>query len=491
MIRLLGMLYMLIASGLGLYGVTGFLTLWLYMRHRNEPSPEVAPLRPVDAPRVTVQLPVYNEPLVVERLIDAAVALDYPAEKLQVQVLDDSNDETTGLARARVALHRTNGVDIDLIHRDERKGYKAGALQAGLALASGDYVAIFDADFIPPPDFLGQTIPHFIKTPELGMVQTRWGHLNDEYTALTRAQAISLDKHFAIEQVVRHRADLFPKFNGSGGVWRKICAQDSGGWLADTVCEDLDLSTRAQLNGWRFLFLLDAVSPAELPPQMTAFKTQQARWAKGSLQCTGKFWYSILRSERHSWLGRIYALISMTGYLAHPLLVGLLLLLPPLLYWGYEFSPLMAWFGIAGVAQPLIFVLSQQALYADWPKRTLKGLPALVLVAIGLAPSNTWSIWQAISQRNHVFYRTPKFNLLPQRNGGWGADPVRSHFRVLFHPLILAELALALYALFGAGVAVRTGMFGSIPFLFLCAAGFAYTAVLSWLDVGHSSRSKS
>jgi cellulose synthase/poly-beta-1,6-N-acetylglucosamine synthase-like glycosyltransferase len=379
-------------------------------------------------------------------------------------------------------------VDIDLIHRDKREGYKAGALQEGLAFASGDLIAIFDADFVPAPEFLSQTIPHFINRPRLGMVQTRWGHINAGYSALTRAQAISLDRHFAIEQVVRHRADLFPKFNGSGGVWRRTCAQSCGGWLADTVCEDLDLSTRAQLNGWQFLFLPDAVSPAELPPQMTAFKTQQARWAKGSLQCTKKFWHSILRSERHSLLGRIYALISMTGYLAHPLLVGLLLLVPPLLLLGFEFSPLLAWFGIAGVAQPLIFVLSQQALYADWPKRTLGGLPALLLVAVGLAPSNTWSIWEAFSQRDHVFYRTPKFNLVPQRDGGWRTGSTRGFFPVSFHPLILAELALSLYASVGVVVAISTGMFGSLPFLLLCAAGFAYTAVLSWQDVKNGSR---
>ena len=487
MIRLLGALYVLVAVGLALYGVTGLLTLWLFMRHRKGRIPQAPRLWPETAPKVTVQLPVYNEPLVIERLIDAAVGLEYPGDRLHIQVLDDSSDETTELAAARVAFHRASGVDIDLIHRNERDGYKAGALQAGLALARGKYTAIFDADFIPQPAFLHQTIPYFLNAPRLGMVQTRWGHLNADYTALTRAQAISLDKHFAIEQVVRHRADLFPKFNGSGGVWRTACAEAAGGWLADTVCEDLDLSTRAQLDGWQFLFLPDVISPAELPPQMTAFKSQQARWAKGSLQCVGKYWRPILKSRRHSSLGRIYALISMTGYLAHPLLVGLLLLLPPLLLWGYDFSPLLGWLGIAGVAQPILFILSQQALYADWPKRALKGLPALALVAVGLAPSNTWSIWEAVSRRLHEFHRTPKYNLLPQPDGSWATWSTRGVFQVPFQPLILGELALALYALIGVGVALARGRLGSLPFLLLCATGFAYTAILSLKDVRHSS----
>ena len=492
MIPLLGTLYLLLALGLAVYGLTGLLTLGLYLRHRRDPTPRPRPLRPEDAPPVTVQLPVYNEAPVIERLIDAAAALDYPHQQLQIQVLDDSTDETTSLAAARVAYHRAAGIDIELIHRETRDGYKAGALQAGLEGATGDFIAIFDADFVPQPDFMQHTIPFFLEQPNLGMVQTRWGHLNASYSPLTRAQAISLDKHFAIEQLVRHRANLFPKFNGSGGVWRTACAQAAGGWQADTLCEDLDLSTRAQLDGWRFLFLSNVVSPAELPPQMSAFKIQQARWAKGSLQCAAKFWRQILGSQRHSPLGRAYALISMTGYLAHPLLLGLLLLLPPLLYWGYNFSPLLAWLSIAGIAQPLLFLLSQQALYPHWLRPAAAGLPALALVAVGLAPSNTWSVWETLIRGVHKFHRTPKFNLLPRPDGGRVKQPLggfshipftrASHRRHKWSPLILSELALALYALLGAGVALALGSYGSLPFLLLCAAGLGYTAVLSLRD---------
>lgn len=487
MIPLLGVLYSLTVFWLALYGLAGLLTVGLYLRHRRDSPPRPRPLRPENAPPVTVQLPVHNEPLVIERLIDAAVGLDYPIDRLQVQVLDDSTDETTALAAARVAHHRAAGVDIELIHRSSRAGYKAGALQAGLSRAKGEFTAIFDADFVPDPAFLQQTIPYFLENADLGMVQTRWGHLNADYSALTRAQAISLDKHFAIEQLVRHRADLFPKFNGSGGVWRTACARAAGGWQASTVCEDLDLSTRAQLDGWRFLFLPDVVSPAELPPQMTAFKSQQARWAKGSLQCTAKYWRAILGSRRHTLLARAYALFAMTGYLAHPLLLVLLLLLPPLLCWGHGFSPLLAWLGVAGLGQPLLFLLSQRALYPDWLWRTAVGGPALVLVAVGLAPSNSWSIWEAICRRTHPFHRTLKFNLLPRAGGGWTGRPEAGIFRVPFSPLILAEVALALYALLGANVAVARGSHGSLPFLLLCAAGLGYTAALSLKDVRNSA----
>jgi cellulose synthase/poly-beta-1,6-N-acetylglucosamine synthase-like glycosyltransferase len=428
---------------------------------------------------VTVQLPLYDEPLVAERLIDAAMAVDYPREKLEVQVLDDSDDATTGIVSERVDYYRSAGFDIELVRRGSRSGYKAGALQEGLERAKGELIAIFDADFVPQPGFMRQTVPYFLVDARLGMVQTRWGHLNADYSALTRAQAISLDKHFVIEQLVRHRADLFPKFNGSGGIWRTACVRSVGGWLADTLCEDLDLSTRAQLEGWRFLYLPDVVSPAELPPQMTAYRAQQGRWAKGSLQCVGKFWRAILRSRRHSWLGRIYALVTMTGYLAHPLLLVLLLLLPPLLYWGYDFSPWLGLLSIAGIAQPILFVLSQRALYRSWVSHAGPGLPALALVAVGLVFSNTWSLSEILVRREHPFLRTPKFDLKRGPGGRWTRHGAVEQFRARFSPLTLAELLLALYAGLGASVALWRGSYGAAPFLALCAAGLGYTALLS------------
>jgi cellulose synthase/poly-beta-1,6-N-acetylglucosamine synthase-like glycosyltransferase len=264
----LNSIYLLAIAGLSLFGFLGLVTLWLYWRHRHDtfPCPEI----PEDSmPMVTVQLPIFNERFVVERLIKSAVQLDYPAEKLQIQVLDDSTDDTTEKATELTARYQRENVNIVLLHRGNREGYKAGALQAAQQSATGEYIAVFDADFQPEPDFLQQTIPHFIDSPRLGMIQTRWGHLNSEETLLTGAQAIAIDKHFAMEQTVRHRANLFPKFNGSAGIWRLACLEEAGGWEADTVCEDLCLSTRAVLNGWDFRFLNDVVAPAELPASIS------------------------------------------------------------------------------------------------------------------------------------------------------------------------------------------------------------------------------
>ncbi|MCZ7665723.1 MAG: glycosyltransferase [Chloroflexi bacterium] len=287
------------------------------------------------------------------------------------------------------------------------KGYKAGALSAALPLAQGEFIAIFDADFEPQPDFLQKTIPYFVNEPSLGMIQARWGHLNADQSPLTAAQAIALDKHFAMEQTVRHRANMYPKFNGAGGVWRRTCMEDAGGWQADTVCEDLDLSTRAILKGWQFRFLNDVTAPAELPTSMTAYKSQQARWAKGSTQCLAKFGWQILRDRQHSLRARLYALITMAAYGAHLLLILLLLLQIPLIYGRFHPPAALFTFSLIAIGQPLLFVLAQQTLYPDWLRR-LRHFPTLLIIAIGLAPSNSRAILQAIWGREHVFVRTPK-----------------------------------------------------------------------------------
>ncbi len=260
----LSAMYLLAAAGIAVFGILGMVTLFHYIRHRHEtfPCPEVAE---IDLPPVTIQLPIYNERFVVERLIRAAIDLDYPRDKLQIQVIDDSTDDTTEIAAAQIKLCRQLGIDIQLIHRSNRHGYKAGALGEALATAHGEFIAVFDADFQPQHGFLLNTIPHFLLDERLGMVQTRWGHLNPFDSQLTAAQTIALDKHFAMEQSVRHRAHMFPKFNGSAGVWRRTCLVDAGGWETDTVCEDLCLSTRAILKDWDFLYLNEVVSPAELP----------------------------------------------------------------------------------------------------------------------------------------------------------------------------------------------------------------------------------
>ncbi len=421
-------------------------------------------------PPVTVQLPIFNERYVVERLVETAVSLRYPADRLQIQVIDDSTDDTTQKAAELVAHYNKKGVNISLLHRDNREGYKAGALAAALPQASGDFVAIFDADFQPDPDFLQQTIPHFLNEPNLGMVQARWGHLNGDNSALTAAQAIALDKHFAMEQTVRHRANMFPKFNGSGGVWRRSCIEQAGGWLADTVCEDLCLSTRATLNGCEFRFLNDVVAPAELPTSMTAYKSQQARWAKGSMQCLWIYGRSILTDHHHTLRGRLYALLSMSAYATHLLLIALLLLLVPLIAAGYTFSAKMLIFSVAGIGQPLLFILGQQVLYPDW-RRRLRHFPTLLLMAIGTAPSNSRAILQAVYGRHHPFIRTPKT----------GSSAVT--YRAGFDRIIFSEIALALYAAAGLAFALVQGNFGPTFFLAASALGFGYVAILSWREM--------
>lgn len=476
MIELLSTLYVLAVAGLSLYGISGLITLWLYWRHRHDtfPLPETAASQ---LPFVTVQLPIFNERYVVDRLITSAVSLDYPRDRLQIQVIDDSTDETTRIASELVGRYNKKGVNIDLLHRSHRRGYKAGALAEALSKASGEYLAIFDADFQPPPSFLRQTIPHFVDEPSLGMIQTRWGHLNRDESPLTAAQAIALDKHFAMEQTVRHRAGLFPKFNGAGGIWRHDCLLDAGGWQDDTVCEDLCLSTRAILKGWQFRFLNDVTAPAELPTTISAYKNQQARWAKGSTQCLIKYGQAILRDRRHSRLARLYALFSMSGYVTHPLLLLMLLLQVPLLFVGHQFSANMVIFSLAGIGQPLLFLLGQQVLYPDW-RRRLRHFPAMLLMAIGTAPSNSRAMLQAVMSDQHTFVRTPK---------GMGSRPKGpaeiNGYRLPFEWIVFIEWFFLLYAITGVVIAALQGNFGSLSFLLACVFGFGFVAFLSLREI--------
>ena len=478
MITILSNVYILTVAGLALYGLLGLLTLWLYWRHRHDTFP-CPVIDEADLPQVTVQLPIFNERFVVKRLIDTAVALDYPANRLQIQVIDDSTDDTTGIAAELVQQYRQDGVNISLLHRNDREGYKAGALANAFSQASGEFIAIFDADFQPNSDFLRRTIPHFMAEPELDMLQARWGHLNDRASALTAVQAIALDKHFAMEQTVRHRADMFPKFNGSGGVWRRHCIEQAGGWLADTVCEDLCLSTRATLQGSQFRFLNDVVAPAQLPTTMSAYKSQQARWAKGSTQCLGKYGRSILTDRHHHLVGRLYALLSMSAYMTHLLLITLILLLVPLIYFDFHFTAKMLIFSTAGIGQPLLFILGQQVLHTDW-RRRLRHFPTLLLVAIGTAPSNSRAILQAIFGKQHTFVRTPKMGLGDEMTRRQGNTAV---YRLQFDWIVFLELLLALYAGIGIVLALIQHNWGPIFFLMTCLLGLSYVAWLSILEV--------
>lgn len=466
LLDLLKVVYILALSGLALYGALGLYTLWLYWRHRHD-SFVCPPMPRNKLPVVTVQLPIYNERFVVARLIETAVRLDYPADRLQIQVIDDSTDDTTARAAELVEHYRRGGVDIHLLHRDNRHGYKAGALAAALDEARGEFLAIFDADFQPQADFLLKTMPYFLARRELGVIQARWGHLNAGASPLTAAQAIALDKHFIMDQTVRHRANLFPRFNGAAGVWRRQCLEDAGGWQDDTVCEDLCLSTRAVLRGWEFLFLQDLVTPAELPASIAAYKSQQARWAQGSVQCLRKFAIDILRDRDHSLAARLYALLTMSAYLTHFLLLLVLLLQIPLIYVDVELSPFFLVFTVIGIGQPLLFVLAQQVAYRDWPRRLLH-FPTMLLLAVGMAPSNGRAILQGLFVDRPVFVRTPKGDVAPRLGG----------YRLKLDYTLMLELFLAAYAAVALLLAIARHELDAMPLLITCLLGFSYVAFL-------------
>jgi cellulose synthase/poly-beta-1,6-N-acetylglucosamine synthase-like glycosyltransferase len=468
-VSFIGAIYVSTAVMLALYGVNSLVTLVLYLHHRRR-APLLPPL--TSTPRVTVQLPIYNERYVVERLIDAVVGLDYPRDRLQIQVLDDSTDETTAIAQERTAYHRQRGVDVVVTHRTERTGFKAGALAHGLSTATGDFIAIFDADFVPAPDFLRLTVPYFLEQPALGLIQTRWGHINGDYSLLTRAQTLALDGHFVVEQTARQRAGLYMNFNGTAGIWRRACIEGSGGWQGDTLSEDLDLSYRAQLRGWRFLFLPDVVSPAEVPPHVAAFKRQQFRWAKGSIQCLRKLGWAVL-TAREPLFKRVQGLIHISNYLAHPLMLLLLLLSLPLMLWGGVPSLPLAYLSLASVGPPLLYAVAQWALGTGWRRRWTV-FPVLALLGTGVALSNTQAVIEALLGRSQSFQRTPKFRLESQSDRWRGKEYV-----LPFSWLTLGEVALAFYAGITVIVACLRGNVYAVPFLLLYVGGFGYVAALS------------
>ena len=432
----------------------------------------IRPLPPMaddEWPTVLVQLPVFNERYVVDRLIDAVAALDYPAERLTIQVLDDSTDDTSTFARSRVAYYRARGRSITYLHRTDRSGFKAGALAAGLEAADGEFVAIFDADFVPPVDFLRRTIPEFSRDPRIAAVQTRWEHLNHADDALTRAEALALDGYFGVEQLARSRLGLLMVFNGSAGLWRRTAIADAGGWQGDTLAEDLDLSYRAQLLGWRMTYLPNVASPAELPTTMAAFKRQQFRWAKGSFQVLRKLGPRLLTSNT-TLFRKLAGILHLSSYFGNVLLIVSLLLSLPVVLLDHGQTP-MHWglVGLAGFGPPVLGAVAQLTMRKDWPKRLLY-YPVLILVGIGLTFSNTLATWEAIWGAHNDFLRTPK------------APPGGEAVRAYALPLdwtTWAETFLAFYALVTGMLALELAH-GLAPFIFLYAIGFGFTAALGF-----------
>jgi len=467
--------YFFVLIILAVYGWHRYYLVYLYLRNRDkEPRPGL-PLEP--APTVTVQLPLYNEMYVTDRLIDAVCRIDYPRDRFEIQVLDDSTDETQGIAELAVRRFAAEGIDIKYFHRTERTGFKAGALEAGLKAARGEFVAIFDADFIPTPDFLTRLMPHFAD-PNVGMVQARWGHINQDYSLLTKIQSILLDGHFVLEHGGRHRSGRFFNFNGTAGVWRRAAIDDAGGWQHDTLTEDLDLSYRAQLRGWRFVFVSDVIAPAEVPVEMNAFKSQQHRWAKGSVQTCRKLLPRILRADIP--LGvKAEAFFHLTANFNYPLMCVLSVLMFPSMVIRYN----MGWYEMLLIDVPLFFaatfsvcnfyMICQREIHKDWLAR-IKYLPFLMSIGIGLCINNTRAVLEAMFNNQSEFARTPKYRI-----EGDGDDWVgkKYHQSVAVQPLI--ELALGLYFTATVFYALANQIYGTLPFLVLFQIGFLYTGLVS------------
>ncbi len=477
---ILTIIYILATLWLAVYAFNAWVLTALYLKHRhNSPNPPVRWGGDVrEKPLVTVQLPIFNEALVVERLIDAVVCLDYPAHLLQIQVVDDSIDETTEIAKTCVEKYRRQGVNISLNHRRNRTGFKAGALREAMLQAAGQIFVIFDADFVPKPDFLRRTIPYFAANPRLGFVQTRWGHLNRDYSRLTATQAMALDGHFVVEQTARNRAGLMMNFNGTAGVWRRDCIEAAGGWQDDTISEDFDLSYRAQLGGWHCLYLPEVVAPAEIPPQLAAFKRQQFRWAKGSIQCLKKLGGRVVRSD-FSWWVKLQALVHLSSYLLHPLMTILAIITPIFIISGGSAHirfPLF-YLSLVSFGPPLLFAVAQAALYPTTWKKRYRTMPLLILLGSGIALSNTKAVGEALLGKENVFRRTPKFNVISS-----GDTWQRSVYRLPIDWLVVAELGLSLYSLLGAGMAALSGNHFAVPFILLYAFGFGYVGLLGIWD---------
>lgn len=438
--RIVGYFYTATLAGLSLYALHICLLILLYLWHRRDRVPPAPDIPVGQYPLVTVQIPLRNERQVVRRVLHAVAAFDWPAERLEIQVLDDSDDGTTLLAQHEAAHLRTQGLSVTVIHRAAPTGHKAGALAEGLHQARGAFIAIFDADFAPAPDFLKRTVPHLVAEPRLGMVQTRWGHLNADYSPVTRAQALAMDAHFTVEHLARNRSGLLMNFNGTAGVWRRRAIEESGGWQTDTLTEDLDLSYRAQLQGWQIRYLPDVVAPAELPPLALAFKQQQYRWAKGAAQTLRKLAGPIVHSPRLNPFQKGMALLHLSGYFSQPLLLLLLLLTLPLACYQTHLPELAAFLGGVTAIPPFLYLLGQMALYRDWPRRILY-YPVLMLFGLGLAWSNTLALLDGLRHWGGPFVRTPKFNLHAHSRRALAATDRLPRDRALPGDLLLAAYA--------------------------------------------------
>ncbi len=473
------LVYFGVLVGLSFYGGHRYHMAFLYYRHKKQRP--VVPGEAKDLPKVTIQLPLFNERYVVGRLIDQVCRIRYPKEALEIQILDDSTDDTQEIARAKVEEWQEKGVQIVYIHRTNREGFKAGALQEGMEVAQGELIAVFDADFLPPENFLEVTTPYF-KDEGIGMVQTRWDHINRNYSFLTQAQSILLDGHFMIEHTARNRSGRFFNFNGTAGIWRQTCIEEAGGWQHDTLTEDLDLSYRAQLEGWRFVFLNDLLSPAEVPVEMNAFKTQQHRWAKGSIQVALKLLPRILKSNL-SFKVKMEAFIHLTNNVAYVMMIILSLLMPFSLHIRvenamYQSSLLLDLpFFLGATVSVCFFYLVSQREAAHWDHwwQSIIFLPFVLALGIGLSVNNAKATIEALFGHETPFVRTPKLAV----DGKKAEISKKKKYRGGRNYLPYIELFLGFYYTYTVFYCVQSELWMALPFMLLFQFGFLYTGLMS------------
>ncbi|MGQ9618834.1 MAG: cellulose synthase family protein [Candidatus Aminicenantia bacterium] len=482
-------LYFLILLILSLYGIHRYVLLYLFFKNKGKKILPKDYFSEENLPRVTVQLPIYNEMYVLKRLIDSVCRLDYPKDKLEIQVLDDSTDETKEIAMAHVEKYKAEGFNIKYFHRETRKGYKAGALQEGLLKSEGDFVAIFDADFIPNPDFLRRTI-HYFTDESVALVQARWGHINRDYSFLTKIQSVLLDGHFIIEHVARNMSGRFFNFNGTAGIWRKVAIFQAGGWDGSTLAEDLDLSYRTQLLGWKFVYIPDFSVPAELPVDVNGFRNQQHRWAKGSIQAALKLLPRIIKAKIPLKL-KIEAFFHLTGNITFLLMIPLSLLVFPtvIIRKGLGLYDMVAvdlpLFLFATGSFGIFYAFAQKELYTDWDKN-IKYIPFVLSIGVGLSVNNSIAVLEALKGKKSEFVRTPKFGI-QGKDSSW----VEKKYKEKRNFIPYLELAMTIYFMIVIIGAIISEIYMTIPFLLIFYFGYVYFVYLSFFQDKNLSRSKS
>ncbi len=479
---LLVTLYLMVSIGLLAYALNSYVMVFLFLKGRKKAS---AFRRDVlasfdagvaDLPLVTTQIPLYNEYNVAERVIRAVSSMSWPRDRHQIQVLDDSDDETGKLVEACVSRLAEQGIRIKVLRRNCREGFKAGALRHGLERASGGFVAVFDADFVPPSDFLLKTVPFFLRNPKLGLVQARWGHLNAASSMLTRAQSLGIDGHFMVEQAARNFSGLFMNFNGTAGIFRKTAIIDAGGWHSDTLTEDMDLSYRMQLVGWEALYIPDLVVPGEIPEDVRAFRNQQFRWAKGSIETALKLLPDLFRSNS-SWRVKIQAFFHMTHYMIHPLMLAAAVLALPVMHLVRGGMGPCVFFSLAlvlllSMSAPSVLYLTAGAADGKPFRRTLSMIPGLMIIGTGIALSNSRAVIEALLGHRTEFVRTPK-----------RGEKTRKSYGVGFPVLAVFEMAMGVYCLFSFLSYLERGLYLVGPFLAVYSAGFLLISFQTFLQI--------